>query len=113
MPAASLNFSPLMCVPLPLPAEAKLSAPGFCFAAATRSATVLMLVEGATTSTFGCPASGTISMKSLHRVVGQVRVDRRVVRVRRRMDEQRVAVGRRLRDDRARRSCRRRRAGCR
>jgi hypothetical protein len=64
MPAASLNFSPLMCVPLPFPAEAKLSAPGFCFAAAMSSATVFMPAEGATTSTFGCPASGTISTKS-------------------------------------------------
>ena len=36
-----------------LPAEAKLSAPGFCFAAAMRSATVFMPVDGATTSTFG------------------------------------------------------------
>ena len=41
MPAASRNFSALMCVPLPVPAEPKLSAPGFAFAAAIRSATVL------------------------------------------------------------------------
>jgi hypothetical protein len=34
MPAASRNFSPLMCVPLPVPADAKLSSPGFFFAAA-------------------------------------------------------------------------------
>ena len=42
MPAASRNFSPLMCVPLPVPAEAKLSCPGFFFASAISSATVLM-----------------------------------------------------------------------
>ncbi len=41
MPAASLNFSPLMCVPLPMPADPKFSAPGFFFASASRSATVL------------------------------------------------------------------------
>ena len=41
MPAASLNFSPLMCVPLPVPAEPKLSVPGLFFAAAMRSARLL------------------------------------------------------------------------
>ena len=64
MPAASLNFSALIWVPLPVPAEPKFSCPGFCLASAISSATDLTPTVGATTSTFGCPASGTTSTKS-------------------------------------------------
>jgi len=40
MPAASLNFSALKWVPLPMPAEPKFTAPGRFFASAIRSAMV-------------------------------------------------------------------------
>ena len=65
MPVASLNFSPLMCVPLPAPADAKLIVPGFCFACVISSCTDLMPVEGATTRTFGWPPSGAMSTNAL------------------------------------------------
>jgi len=42
-----------MCEAEPMPAEAKVNAPGLAFAAATRSATVLKPVDGAATSTLG------------------------------------------------------------
>ena len=43
-----------MCEEEPTPAEAKVSVPGFAFAAATRSATVLNPLCCDATSTFGC-----------------------------------------------------------
>src|SRR5439155_1311797 len=49
-PAASRNFSALMCVPLPVPADAKLSVPGCCFARAIRSDTDLMPESRETTA---------------------------------------------------------------
>ena len=64
MPVASLSFSTLRCVPLPMPAEAKLSSPGFAFASATKSASVLQPDCGPTISTFGWPASGAMLVKS-------------------------------------------------
>ncbi|MNC96525.1 hypothetical protein D3C83_139220 [compost metagenome] len=39
MPAAALNISPPKCVELPVPAEVKLSWPGFALAIAIRSFT--------------------------------------------------------------------------
>ena len=51
MPALCLNISPAKCVPLPLPAEEKLIWPGFAFASAIRSCTVLTLSDGVVAST--------------------------------------------------------------
>jgi hypothetical protein len=64
MPAISLSFSRLKCVPLPIPADAKLSWPGFALAAARKSGTVFMPDSGDTISTFGPPASGARLVKS-------------------------------------------------
>ncbi len=55
-----------MCVPLPMPAEAKLIWPGLDFASSIRSSTDFRFRATAmTTSTFGWPANGMISTKSL------------------------------------------------
>jgi len=51
IPAIALNCSPAKCVPLPTPAEEKLSWPGFSFARASSSATEWMPSAGETTST--------------------------------------------------------------
>ena len=59
-----MNFSVERCVPLPTPACPKLSAPGFAFATATRSATLFTADPTGTTSTLGCTARGAMSMKS-------------------------------------------------
>src|SRR6187551_2965788 len=53
MPAARSNASPAMCCVLPTPDDAYLISPGFAFAAATRSWTLLYGVVDPTTSTFG------------------------------------------------------------
>ena len=99
MPAASLNFSPLMCVPLPVPAEPKLSCPGFCLASAISSATVLMPGRGRDDQHVRLSGQRRDLDEVLGRIEGQVGIDRRVVGLRRGMHEQRVAVGRRLGDE--------------
>ena len=63
-PVTSISFSRLRCVPLPSPAEEKLSSPGFAFAAATKSASVFQPDCVPTISTFGWPASGERLVKS-------------------------------------------------
>ena len=40
-PAVFWNFSPVRCATVPVPGDAKLTSPGFAFAAATRSASVM------------------------------------------------------------------------
>ena len=54
-----------MCEEEPTPAEAKVSLPGFAFAAATRSATVLNPVWVEATRTFGDTPNMTTGAKSL------------------------------------------------
>ena len=61
---ASLNFSVLRCVPLPMPAKAKLILPGLVRASASRSATDFSFEDGWTMRTFGWPTSGMMSTKS-------------------------------------------------
>ena len=55
-----------MWVALPIPAEAKLSSPGFSFVALTRSVTVFQDFEGDTTKTFGSAAKGVTPVKSFN-----------------------------------------------
>ena len=62
----SLNFSALMCVPLPMPAEAKVRLAGLRLASAMRSAMVLKLLPAPTTSTLGWPASTATWAKSFN-----------------------------------------------
>ncbi len=50
IPAIALSCSPAKCVPLPTPAEEKLSCPGLAFAAATSSPTERMPRDGDATS---------------------------------------------------------------
>ena len=64
MPVAILSFSRLKCVPLPMPAEAKLSLPGFAFAALTKSPSVFQPESGLVISTFGPPPSSARLTKS-------------------------------------------------
>src|ERR1043166_4235119 len=52
IPAMERNISPAKCVPLPTHAEEKLSCPGFAFAAATRSETLLIPRDGGATRTY-------------------------------------------------------------
>ena len=53
MPAAALNISPLICVPLPMPAELKLIWPGLDFANAISSFTDFGPSDGATIKQIG------------------------------------------------------------
>ena len=55
-----------MWVALPIPAEAKLSSPGFSFVALTRSVTVFQDFDGDTTNTFGSAAKGVTPVKSFN-----------------------------------------------
>ena len=65
MPAARLNISPLICVPLPMPAELKFIVPGLAFMNAISSFTVFGPRFGATTSKFGTLATCDTPAKSL------------------------------------------------
>ena len=64
IPVACRNFSWLMCDALPMPAEVKLSSPGFDFASATSSFTVFTPRVGGTMRTLGRLASGATPAKS-------------------------------------------------
>src|SRR5215218_7744563 len=64
-PALMRKRSAAMCDAAPMPAEAKLIAPGFALAAVTSSPSVLNPFDGAVTSTVGCSPNGTTGVKSL------------------------------------------------
>ena len=53
-----------MCEPEPIPADAKVIAPGFAFAAATRSATDFHPLPALTTRIFGCVPNSATEAKS-------------------------------------------------
>jgi hypothetical protein len=53
MPAIDLSNSPLNCVGVPVPPEAKLSAPGLALASAISSLTLVTGSDGGTTTRFG------------------------------------------------------------
>ena len=97
MLAAAISFSVLRCVPLPTPAWPKLIAPGFARARATKSASDLCGEAGVHHQHVRRQRQRHDVDEVLGRVVGQLGVDRRIDRVRVGIDEQRVAVGRRLR----------------
>ncbi len=80
MPVAILSFSRLKCVPLPMPAEAKLSLPGFAFAASTKSRERLPARVRADDQHVRPAAEQREVGEVLQRVVGQLGVDRRVGR---------------------------------
>ena len=65
MPAADLNTSAAKCVPLPAPAELKLSCQGFAFAIAIRSCTLFTASELGTSSTYGALAVVVMPERSL------------------------------------------------
>ena len=63
--AVALKSSAAKCVPLPVPAELKLSWPGFAFASAISSCTLLTPSELGTTSTYGALQIAVIPARSL------------------------------------------------
>ena len=64
MPAISLNISPARCEAVPLPAEGKVSSPGWRFASAINSLTVFTGIDGCTTSTSGADDINMIGARS-------------------------------------------------
>ena len=64
-PAATLNSSPAICMPTPVPPEAKLSLPGCDFAKSINSFTDFTGRLGCTSSTYGADAAKVIGVKSL------------------------------------------------
>jgi hypothetical protein len=99
VPVRSFSSSPARWPGEPLPTDANEIVFGFAFAAAISSATVLAGNCGFATRICGSDATVPTGSKSLRRVERQLRIERRVDRVRRQREQHRVAVGRRLRDD--------------
>jgi hypothetical protein len=91
-PVTILSFSRLKCVPLPTPAEEKLSLPGLAFAALTKSPRLFQPDSGAAISTFGPAAEQREIDEVAHRVVAHVLVDAGVGGMRGGIREQGVAV---------------------
>ena len=77
IPAIERSISPAKWVPLPTPAEEKLSWPGLAFAAATSSATVFTPRDGGTTSTYFEVAVRVTPERSANVSYGSFGVDRR------------------------------------
>ena len=65
VPVRTLNSSAARCGLLPAPELAKLSCPGFAFAAATSSATLRIGLSARTTSAFITRATTAIGVRSL------------------------------------------------
>ena len=65
MPALDMKRIALRWVAVPTPADPKFMAPGFAFAAATKSATVLKPLSRETTSTLGTTPSMATAEKSV------------------------------------------------
>jgi hypothetical protein len=97
-PAAFWNFSPVRCATVPLPGDAKLTSPGFAFAAATRVGERLVRRLRRNDEDERRARDEADRHEVLERVVRQLRIERRVDReVARLPEDDRVAVGRRLR----------------
>jgi len=75
MPAACLNISPAKWVPLPLPAEARLSMPGLDLAIAMSSCVLFAPSAGGTTSTYAVLYDIEMPAKSLRVSYGSLRTE--------------------------------------